>query len=121
MPVAGSIEFKIDTVKLTNQPSGIEEVFPDPVVHSLIGGGRIVSEAMQSANVAVTWGADAARKDAISELRTKRGTVGLHTIAYTDITGSTQTRTVYIPKIPYSQFLLAEAVDQITINFITVV
>lgn len=121
MPIAGVIDFKIGGTTMTYQPSGIEEIFPEPIVHNTLGSARIVSEPLQPAQVVVTWGVEAARKEAIQELRTKRANIGLRTISYADITGATQTRTVYIPQIPYSQFLLANAVDQVSITMVTLI
>lgn len=118
MPVAGSISFAVDGTVMTVQPSGIEEVFPEPVIHFTLGGGRIVCEPSQPANVIVTFGVEAAKKGAVTQLRTLRGAAAIHTITYTDIGGNTQERTVYIPQVPYSQFLLAEAVEQISITMV---
>src|SRR3972149_662675 len=118
MTIAGDISFKIDNVLMTYQPSGIEEIFSEPIVHNVLGGSRVVSEPTQPANIVATWGVEAARGSAITELRPKRSTSGSPTISYSDISGTTQTKTIYMPKIGYSQFLLANAVEQVAVTFV---
>lgn len=114
---AGDISFKIDGTLMVNQPSGLQEQYPAPVVHNLVAGFSAVVESNKSADIIATWGVDQARGSAIAELRNMRGTVGQHTISYTDIGGSTQTWDVFIPRISYNQFLLASAVDQFSVTF----
>lgn len=113
------INFTIAGSVLTYQPSGIHEIYADTVVNTTLSGSRVVIEPSVGPIVEVLWGVDAANAGVINHLRTVRPSSGSVAISYTDATGATVNRTVYMPKIPYQQFLKTDVIAQLTLQFLT--
>lgn len=116
---AGIINFAIGGGTLTNQPSGIREIYPEVNVNLTLSGNRVIVESQAGPVVEVVFGVQAARAAIIAELRNARPASGSVAISYIDATGATTTRQVYMPKINYSQFLMTNAIEQMTLSFYT--
>ena len=117
--MANDINFSIGGTVITYQPSGIHEIYPDVQVYPTLGGARVIVEPTVGPIIECVWGVDAARAAVISELRTRRSSSGSVSISYIDATGTAIARTVYMPKVPYQQFLRTNIISQLTLQFYT--
>lgn len=86
-----AIDFKIDTVTMTNQPTEIRVQPAESKSSQTLDGGFLASKRTKGAVITVTWGVDSALAGAVAELITKRGGTIPHTIAFTDRNSTTWT------------------------------
>lgn len=115
-----TLNFSINGTILTTQPSTVEEVFPRHTEHDLPSGTRLVYEPLHPRLLRLTWGVTGAVAAAISELRTKRPSSGVATIAWDDFQSGTQQYTAYIPQIGYSWGPSDHYVERFSIEFVTI-
>jgi len=116
---SGSINFAINGTVMTVQPSGIGEIYPAVIEHKTLSGRRLMVESSAGPVVEVTWGVQAARGTIWYLLNQARSASGSITISYLNAAGSSTSRTVYMPKVNYDQFLMTNAIEPLTLTFYT--
>lgn len=106
---------KIDNVALTNEPTHIQVVEPEPVASPTAGLAKVVVQPLVPGRIELRWGDVTAAKAAVNELRTKRGNRMQHVLSWTKESNTgTYYRNVVIPLIGYGQDTGA-AVDPFTL------
>lgn len=85
-----AIDFKIDTVMMTTQPSRVEYDPPKAVLEEMADGSVTASKRTYGKRALVTWGVDAAPTAVMAELRTKLNGLLEHAISFNDKTGTNQ-------------------------------
>jgi len=114
-----ALNFSINGTILTTQPSSVEEVYPEPTIHNLPSGTRVVLEQLHPRNLRATWGVGGAAIAAMTELRTKRPASGVGTIAWVTVEGGTLKYTAYIPQLGVSWGPSTNYVQRFTVEFQT--
>jgi len=112
-----AIDFKIDTVAMTNQPSEIRVQPPEGTTDKTLDGGYVASPRTKGAVITVTWGVDTALDGAIAELVTKRNSLIPHTIAFTDRNGTTRTYSVQWLGDPPISILVSYSFGRFSVTF----
>jgi hypothetical protein len=112
-----AIDFKIDTVTMTNMPSLVAFEPPQGVVSQMADGSFLASKRTYGAKVVATWGIDASKLAVMAELRTKRNSLVEHSVAFTDPSGTTHTYNVVWPSEPSFKLIPGYAYGTIVVEF----
>lgn len=108
--------FQIDGANLTNQPSHVAVLYPEPADYPLVGKSRIIVIPETPPTIEVRWGMEGARPAIIAELKTARGSDPIHVITWIgeDLATVNQV-TVFMPLVPFAQGPNRTAVDPMTL------
>lgn len=113
-----AIDFKIDTVTVTNQPSFVDYKPITAVTSQMIDGSYTASKRTYGQVIKVIWGVDLAVNAVVAELRTKRNSLIEHTIAFTDVSGVTHTIDVLWDSDPAFKITTSYDYEPIEITFL---
>lgn len=86
-------------------------------VEQMADGSYTASKRSYGDVIKVTWGLQAAKTAVMAELRSKRNSLVEHTLAFTDPTGTTHTKSVLWPGEPEFQLIPGYLYGAITVTF----
>ncbi|MEE9401260.1 MAG: hypothetical protein V3V32_04495 [Dehalococcoidia bacterium] len=105
-------ETKIDNVALIYPPSHVQIIPPRLTVYPGPGLGKVVVQPQTPPQIELRFGMQAARRETIAELMTRRGRPLVHMLSWTDeVGGRLRHRNVVIPEIGYGQGPAGTVVD----------
>ena len=87
--VIPDLDFRIDGILLTTQPTRVRDTPVEAGIDRAINGGSVATVRSKGRKVTVTWGEAVAKTAIIAELRTARNSLIKHTIQWTDPSSAT--------------------------------
>lgn len=112
-----ALNFAIDAVVMTTQPSSLRDEPVEASVHRGLDGSYTAYTPQKGRILRVTWGVDVATLAVLAELRSKRGSTPLHTLTWNNEAGSGQSMSAIWPGNPQYEQLPSELIRSFTIVF----